>query len=199
VSWPDWQDFQRRCALVDAFIADRIVGTTLSIGERAEHATGSVVSANYFQALGVHPILGRGFEPGEDTGRNAHPVTVISYQAWKDRYQGNPAIIGKTQMLNGVLHTIIGVAPESFYGTFVGYSFQFWVPASMEELFDGSGYKLENRAARWIEGFALLKPGVTIEQAQAEMSAVAKRLENDFPETNSGRGIKLFPLWQTPF
>src|SRR5207248_6019981 len=104
-----------------------------------------------------------------------------------------------TQMLNGVQHTIIGVAPEGFYGTFVGYSFQFWVPASMEELFEAGGYKLENRGTRWIEGFALLKPGVTIEQAQAEMSAIAKRLAADYPATNRGRDIKLYPLWQTPF
>jgi predicted permease len=199
VSWPDFQDFQRDCTLVEAFIADRIFGTTLSIGDRAERATGSAVSANYFRALRVQPIMGRGFEPGEDSGRNAHPVTVISYQAWQDRYHGDPAIIGKNQMLNGVQHTIIGVAPEGFYGTFVGYSFQFWVPASMEEIFDAGGYKLEDRGARWIEGFALLKPGVTLGQAQTEISAVAKRLENDYPATNRGRGIKLFPLWQTPF
>src|ERR1041384_2139442 len=199
VSWPDFQDFQRDCTLVEAFIADRIFGTTLSIGDRAERASGSVVSANYFQALGVKPIMGRGFEPGEDTGRNAHPVTVISYQIWKDRYHGDQEIIGKTQMLNGVKHTIVGVAPEGFYGTFVGYYFQFWVPASMEELFDAGGYKLENRGARWIEGFALLKPGVAIGEATGADSAGAKRLENDFPDTNRGRGIKLFPLWQTPF
>jgi predicted permease len=199
VSWPDFQDFQRNCALIDSFIVDRIVGTTLSIGERAERATGSVVSANYFAALGVHPILGRGFEPAEDFGRNAHPVTVIAYQAWKERYDGDPAIIGKTQMLNGQPHTIIGVAPEGFYGTFVGYAFQFWVPTSMQERFDRGGYKLEDRGARWIEGFARLKPGVTREQAQAEISAVAKRLAANYPATNRGRGIKLFPLWQTPF
>lgn len=72
VSWPDFQDFQRNCTLIDAFIVDRIFGTTLSVGDRAEHATGSVVSANYFQALGVRPILGRGFEAAEDVGRNAH-------------------------------------------------------------------------------------------------------------------------------
>ena len=96
-------------------------------GDRAERATGSVVSANYFDALGVHPILGRGFEPGEETGRNAHPVVVISYQLWQD-VSGDPDIIGGTQMLNGVRHTIVGVAPEGFYGTFVGYKFQFWVP-----------------------------------------------------------------------
>jgi ABC-type antimicrobial peptide transport system permease subunit len=69
----------------------------------------------------------------------------------------------------------------------------------MEELFDAGGYKLENRGARWIEGFALLKPGVTIEQAQAEISAVANRLAKYYPATNRGRGIKLYPLWQTPF
>ncbi len=199
VSWPDFQDLQRNCNLIDAFIAEHIVGTTLSIGDHAAWATGSVVSANYFQALGVHPILGRTFSPGEDEGRNAHPVTVISYQAWKDRYQSDPSIIGRTQMLNGVQHTIVGVAPEGFYGTFVGYSFQFWIPASMEEVFQPGGYKLENRDARWIEGFALLKPGVTIQQAQTEMSMVAGRLENEYPATNRGHNVKLYPLWATPF
>src|SRR5580704_8235141 len=95
------------------------------------------------------------------------------------------------QMLNGVQHTIIGVAPEGFEGTFVGYSFQFWVPASMEETFEGGGYKLENRDARWSEGFAILKPGVTIEQAQAEISAIGRRLEAAYPDTNRARNFKL--------
>jgi hypothetical protein len=134
-------------------------------------------------------MLGRTFEPSEDVGRNAHPVTVVSYETWKDRYHGDPAIIGKTQRLNGVQHDIIGVMPEGFFGAFVGYSFQFWVLASMEENFEGGGYKLENRGARWIEGFAFLKPGVTIEQAQAEISAVGKRLEAAYPDTNRGRGF----------
>jgi predicted permease len=147
----------------------------------------------------VHPILGRAFEPGEDTGRNAHPVTVISYQLWQRRFKGDPQIIGKTQRLNGVVHTIIGVAPEGFYGTFVGWAMQFWVPASMEETFEAGGYKLEDRGARWIESFVRLQRGVTLEQAQQEMSAVAQRLENDFPATDRGRSIKLWPLWQTPF
>jgi hypothetical protein len=83
--------------------------------------------------------------------------------------------------LNSLPHTIVGVAPEGFYGTFVGYAHQFWVPTSMQERFDAGGYKLEDRGARWIEGFAQLKPGVTREQAQEEISAVAKRLEADYP------------------
>jgi macrolide transport system ATP-binding/permease protein len=198
-SWPDILDLQRSCTLIDSFIVTKIMGTTLSIGDRAEITTGSIVSANYFDAIGVHPILGRGFEPGEDAGRNAHPVTVISYQLWKGRFKGDPQIIGKTQRLNNVVHTIVGVAPEGFYGTFVGWAMQFWVPASMEETFEAGGYKLEDRGARWIEAYVRLKPGVTPVQAQQEISAVAKRLEADYPDTNRGRGIKLWPLWQTPF
>jgi macrolide transport system ATP-binding/permease protein len=199
VSWPDFVDLRRECTLIDAFIADKIMGTTLGIGDRSERVTGSTVSANYFDALGVHPMLGRGFEPHEESGRNAHPVTVISYWMWKNRFHGDPTIIGKTQVLNGVPHTIVGVAPEGFYGTFVGWPIQFWVPASMQEVFEPGGYKLEDRGAPWIEGFARLKPGVTTEQAQQEISAVAQRLEKDYQATNRGRGIKLLPLWKAPF
>ncbi|HEV2488453.1 MAG TPA: ABC transporter permease [Candidatus Acidoferrales bacterium] len=199
ISWPDFLDYRKDCTLFDSFVGDKIMGSTLSIGDRAERVPAGIVSANYFEALGVRPILGRGFEPADEWGRNAHPVTVISYSVWKERFHGDPGIIGKMQRLNGVPHTIVGVAPEGFYGTFVGDAFQFWVPASMEETFEAGGYKLEDRGARWIEGFARLKPGVTIQQAQQEISAVAKRLESDYPETNRGRGIKLMPLWQSPF
>src|SRR5467141_1601094 len=199
ISWPDLLDLQRSSTLIDSFIVNKIMGTTLSVGDRAERMTGSIVSANYFDAIGVHPILGRGFEPGEDVGRNAHPVTVISYQLWKGKYKGDPQIIGKTERLNGVIHTIVGVEPEGFYGTFVGWAMQFWVPASMEEIFEAGGYKLEDRGARWIEAYVRLKPGATQAQAQEEISAAAKRLETDYPDTNRGRGIKLWPLWQTPF
>ena len=199
LSYPDFLDFEKNSTLFESFIVDKITGTTLSVGDRAERASAGIVSANYFDALGVKPILGRGFRPEEGIGRNAYPVTVISYRTWKDRYNLDPNIIGRTQYMNGVQHTIIGVAPEKFHGTFVGYSFSFWVPTSMQETFDTTGYKLEDRGARWIEGYAFLKPGVTRQQAQAELNSIAQRLENDFPETNRGHEVKLFPLWKTPF
>jgi predicted permease len=199
VSWPDFLDFQRDRTLFDWFIADHITSATFNIGQRAENATGSVVSSNYFEALGIHPMLGRGFRLEEDWGRNGHPVTVISYWLWKERFQSDPAIVGKKLLLRTIPHTIIGVAPQGFYGTFVGYPMQFWVPASMQENFVGGNYKLEDRGDGWIEGYARLKPGVTMAQAQAAISAIAKRLENQYPNTNRGRGIKLFPLWKTPF
>ena len=199
LSYPDFLDFQKNSTLFESFIVDKISGTTLSVGDRAERASCGIVSANYFEALGVRPILGRGFRPEEDIGRNAHPVTVISYRTWKDRYDFDPNIIGRTQYLDGVQHTIIGVAPERFHGTFIGYSFSFWVPLSMQETFDPTGYKLEDRGARWIEGYAILKPGVTQKQAQAELSTIAQRLEKDYPEIDRGHEVQLFPLWKTPF
>src|ERR1700736_5557544 len=199
LSYPDFVDLEKHSTLFESFIIDRITGTTLSVGDRAQRATGGLVSANYFDALGVQPILGRGFRPEEGTGRNAHPVTVISYLTWKDRYKNDPEIVGKTKYMNGVQHTIIGVAPEKFHGTFIGYSFNFWVPTSMQETFDSTGYQMEDRGARWAEGYAFLKPGVTRQQAQAELNSIAQRLENDFPETNRGHGVELIPLWKTPF
>ncbi len=199
VAWPDMQDYVRSCKLFDWFLADRLGGTTLNVGDRAERVADSIVSSNYFDALGIHPILGRGFRPEEDYGRNGHPVAVISYWLWKKRFNGDPDIIGKKQLLNAVPHTIIGVAPEGFYGTFVGYPIQFWVPVSMQEIFNPGGYKLEDRSQAWIEGYVRLKPGVSIDQAQEEVSAVARRLELQYPATNRGRGVKLIPLWKNPF
>ena len=199
ISWPDFLDLQRNCTLCDALFVSKITGSTLSIGDHAEVTTGSIVSANYFDAIGVRPVLGRGFEPGEDVGSNAHPVVVISYDLWQKRFQADPKIVGKMQRLNNIPHTIVGVAPERFYGTFVGWAMNFWVPASMEENFESDGYKLEDRSARWIEGYLRLKPGVTRAQAQDEISAIATRLEDSYPATNRGRNIKLWALWQTPF
>jgi macrolide transport system ATP-binding/permease protein len=199
LSWPDFQDLQRSCTLCETLFVSKITGTTLSIGDRAERTTGSIVSANYFDAIGVPPMLGRGFLPGEDQGQSAHPFVVISYQLWQGRFRGDPQIVGKTQRLNGIMHTIVGVAPEGFYGTFVGWGMNFWVPASMEDIFESGGYKLEDRGARWIEAYARLKPGVTFAQAQQEFAAISGRLEVEYPASNRGRAIRFWPLWQTPF
>src|SRR5215510_1478172 len=200
ISWPDFKDLERSATTIQAFIADRINGAVVGlVDQKGERAPGSLVSSNYFDALGVKPILGRGFQPGEDVGRNAHPVVVISHQLWQRKFANDPRAVGSTIRLNGVVHTIVGVAPEGFYGTFVGYQFQFWVPASMQAAFDPGGYKLEDRGARWIEGFVRVKPGVSREQAQTELSAIAGRLQTQFPSTNRGRGVMLKPLWQSPF
>src|SRR5215467_6118172 len=199
LSWLDFLDLRRNCTLCDDSFVTSITGSTLNIGDHAEVTTGSIVSANYFDAIGVHPILGRGFEADEDVGEGSHPVVVISYQMWRNRFKGDREIIGKRQRLNNVPHTIIGVAPEGFYGTFVGRAMEFWVPVSMEGIFRSGGYKLEDRGARWVESYVRLKPGVSRAQAQQQISAIAARLQKEYPVTNRGRGIGIWALWQTPF
>src|SRR5262249_7558813 len=118
LSWPDFLDLRRNCRFCEDAFVTSITGSTLNVGDHAEVTTGSIVSANYFEAIGVHPILGRAFQAAEDVGNDSHPVVVISYQFWRDRFHSDPQIIGKTQRLKNVPHTIIGVAPEGFYGTF---------------------------------------------------------------------------------
>ena len=174
VSWPDWLDLQRDSTLVESFIAEKITGTTLSVGDRAERASGSMVSANYFDAIGVRPDprarlrAGRGHRPQRASGDRHQLPDVAGALPRRSGHHRKDAV------LNGLPHTIVGVTPEGFFGTFVGYAFQFWVPASMQAQFDAGVYKLEDRGARWIEGYVRLKPGVTIEQAQAELSAVGR-------------------------
>jgi predicted permease len=199
ISWPDMVDFREGCSSCESVIAEKISGGSLAVGDRAEWAVGSIVSANYFDALGIRPVLGRGFTPAEESGRDAHPVLVISHRLWIERFNGDPGIVGRVQMLNRTAFTIVGVAPEGFFGTFVGYAFQFWAPASMQGVFDSTGYHLQDRGERWIEGYVKLKPGASRRQAEEEIASVARRLEADYPATNRGRGVRLLPLWSAPF
>ncbi|HEY2823948.1 MAG TPA: ABC transporter permease [Gemmatimonadales bacterium] len=199
LSWPDFKDYREGATLFDAIATDKITGAVFGNGDRAVRLTGQIVSANYFDAIGVRPVMGRGFIPEEEVGRNAHPVVVIGYRMWRDRFKADPQIVGKTQMMNGVEHTIVGVTPEEFNGTFVGYAMQFWVPASMEETFDLNGAGLDDRGAQWVESFGRLRPGVTQAAGEQELQAIARRLEARYPETNKGRSIQLYPLYKAPF
>lgn len=199
MSWLDFMDLSRGTTAFESFFVSKITGATWTGGDRAERLVGQLVSANYFDAIGVRPMLGRGFVPGEDVGQGAHPVVVISYRLWRDRFAANPSIVGTTLRFNGIPHTIIGVTPERFLGTFVGYAMQFWVPASQQAVFDASGYKLNDRTARWVEGFARLAPGVSLATAEAQIAVAAQRLASAFPNEDRGRGVRVFPLSQNPF
>ena len=198
VSWLDFQDLGRMSTGFSAFVADKITGATLTGRDRADRVVGELVSANYFSALGIPLARGRGFIPGEDVGNGTHPVVVIGYAMWRDRFALDPGIVGKTVDFNGVPLVVVGVASRDFAGTFVGYAMQFWVPASMQAAFSGS-YELENRGAPWIEGYAVLAPGVSRDEAQASLTVAATRLALTFPDVERGRGIRVLPLWETPF
>ncbi len=187
VSWPDFQDLGLTTGF-SAFVADKIIRVTITGGDRADRVIGELVSANYFDALGIRLARGRGFLPDEQTGNGAHPVAVISDEMWRDRFGLDQHIVGQTVELNGVPHVIVGVAERRFTGTFVGYGSQIWIPASMQAAFTGR-YELEDRSAAWIEGFAVLAPGVSRREAQAALSVATKRLQQSYPDVERGHDI----------
>jgi predicted permease len=149
--------------------------------ERAELIWGERVSGNYFEAMGVKPILGRGFLPEEDRTQNTHPVVVISHALWQSRFNADAAIVGKTIYLNGAAFTVVGVAPETFYGSQFVVRQAFWTPLMMSSKF-GLGAEWEtNRDWKNLFVYGRLKPGVTPAQAEAELNLIADGLAKQYP------------------
>jgi predicted permease len=194
-SYLDYRDYRDKLKLVSLAIGRF---TPLSIGEegRTERAFAELVSANYFDVLGVRPVLGRTFLPEEEGNRpGAYPLAVISYRMWQRRYRGDPKVLGQTIRLNRHELTIIGVAPPEFHGALVGVLFDVWAPITMAEAMGTGTGTLTFRGTRDITAtIARLKPGVTIEQARAEVSALGKRLAAMYPVTNRGVDATLTPV-----
>ncbi|HEX4947597.1 MAG TPA: ABC transporter permease, partial [Blastocatellia bacterium] len=152
-----------------------------SESSRAEFVAGETVSGNYFDVMGVKPILGRGFLPAEDRTQNTHPVVVISHKLWQHRFNRDAAIVGKTMYLNGTPFTIIGVMPESFLGSKFVVRLSFWVPLMMRsKLGEGTAWET-NRDNTNLFLYGRLKPGVTMAQAQADLNLIAEGLAKQYP------------------
>src|SRR5262245_10060304 len=155
-------------------------------------ANGAVVSANYFSMLGIQPRLGRFFLPEEDAVPDRNPVVVISYRVWQDRFNGDPAALGKKLSLNGADCQIIGVAPQDFPGVLAGFPNDFWLPTMMLRL----GYRycdaLTDSGCRPLQLLGRLAPGRTLAEAEAELNMLAQQLAAAIP-SEQGRVISLRP------
>src|SRR5262245_19967982 len=140
-----------------------------------------LVSGNYFSVLGVQPTLGRFFAPEEDQTPGTHPVTVISHGMWERRFGGDPRVIGKAIMLNGHPFSIIGVAPQGFTGTQPVFDPEAWALMMMQPQIipQGKDILATRDGGRLLYMVGRLKPGVTTKQAEADLSAIALRLEAD--------------------
>ncbi|HEV2196204.1 MAG TPA: ABC transporter permease [Candidatus Acidoferrum sp.] len=146
---------------------------------------GELVSANFFTTLQIVPELGRGFAPEEDLPGASH-VVVMSNGLWKGRFGSDPQILGQKLLLDGESYAIIGVAPPGFH--FPDPDDQLWAPLAL------SPAERDNRGSHYLEVFARLKPGVTLQQAQTKMSVIAKRLTQLYPQSNAGQTVNLVPL-----
>ncbi|MCM3901003.1 MAG: ABC transporter permease, partial [Pyrinomonadaceae bacterium] len=187
VSPPDFLDFRKENKTFEEFAASFTMPLALNLtgsGE-PERLSASGITGNYFQALGAKPLLGRTFvleneKPGNDQ------VVVLSYALWQKRFGGDPAIVGKTIALDGKAREVIGVMPQHFnFPRAAGL----WIPINFDIDPD-----MKLRKAHFMRPIGKLKEGVTIAQAQADMDVIARRLEEQYPESNTGWGLRLVSL-----
>ncbi|MEK7677772.1 MAG: ABC transporter permease [Verrucomicrobiota bacterium] len=198
VSLPDLKDYAELKQVFAGIIGSQITPACLTINGQPQWIYGQIATANFFEVLGVKPVLGRTFLAEEDLKPGGHPVLVLSYGFWQRRFGGDPAVIGKTVELNRRSFTIIGVVPATFRGTMGGLNFDFWAPLTMHEEVANFG-SLTSRGDHWLHTQARLQPGVTREQAQAAVNTLARRLEQAYPDSNKEIGLQVLPLWKSPY
>jgi predicted permease len=198
VSLPDLKDCARLTNVFAGIIGSQITPACLSVNGQPEWIYGQITTANFFDVLGVKPLLGRTFFPEEDQKPGGHPVMVLGEGFWKRRFAGDPNILGKVVELNRHSFTIVGVVPAGFHGTMSGLNFDFWAPVAMHQQVANFG-SLTERGDHWLHTQARLQPGVTRERAQAAANVLARQLEHTYPDSNKQVGLRLLPLWKSPY
>ncbi len=143
-----------------------------SAGGSPEAAMAELVSGNYFDVLGVRPLLGRLLQPGDDRSPGADAVAVLSYGYWQRKFGGDAEIAGKTLLINGLHYTILGVAPAQFFGERVGQRPDLWAPLTMQAQITRQNSFLDDAQIYWMRAIGRLKPGISLEQARAEVDVV---------------------------
>ena len=184
-SWPEFLDMREGLRSFDAVFAARMA--PLYVGEpgSVERLYGLLVSDNYFAALGVQPAIGRFFRPDEVARPGDAPVAVISHRLWQSRFMGSPDVLSRTVRINAQALTVIGVTPPEFQGTTVGLQFDAWLPATLAVSVANGSRETADRGIRGYSVMGRLRPGVTGRQAQGELDAFMRQLEQAYPPSNA--------------
>jgi len=190
-SYPNYKDFRDRNDVFADLIAYRFAPLSLSYDGVNEKLWGYVVTGNYFETLGVKAALGRVISPDDDRLPGGHPVTVVSYQCWQQRFGGDPEVIGKNLIVNGRGYTVIGVAARGFFGTEIIAAPELWFPMAMQAEIEVGYNWLDKRAVETIFLQGRLKPGVSVAQAQAALNSIASQLESEYPGINEGKRVSV--------
>ncbi|MBZ5521712.1 MAG: ABC transporter permease [Acidobacteriia bacterium] len=189
-SFPNYKDLRDRNQVFSGLLGYRVVQVELDLQGGAARTWGYLATGNYFDELGVRPVLGRFFHQEDDLHPGASPYAVLSYGSWQSRFGGDRDIVGKTIRINRQPYTVLGVAPPEFHGTEVFYWPEVWVPMMMEPQIEVGNPWLDSRRSfnTWVIG--RLKPGVAPDQALANINTIALDLARQFPEANEGLKYK---------
>ncbi len=171
ISHPMYRDFQAHNEVFSEMFCRYSTSVSLSFGQQAERVNAELVSGTYFTTLGVGPALGRMFTPEDDRVPSGHPLVVLNYAFWKSRFAADPAIIGRSLIVNNYKMTVVGVAQTGFDGVELGQSPKIFVPIMMQaQMIVGNPEDLlKDRRTRWVNSFGRLKPGVSQQQAKAAL------------------------------
>ncbi|HVF45420.1 MAG TPA: ABC transporter permease [Pyrinomonadaceae bacterium] len=193
-SYPTYKDYRERSGdALSGIFAERLGPMSLSRDGNNQRVWGYLVTGNYFEVLGVAAARGRALTSDDDRAPLASPVAVLSHGAWVRRFGADTSIVGKDITLNGHPFRVVGVMPEGFVGAEVVYTPEVWVPMTMQEWIEPGNAWLERRTTQNIFAVGRLKDGVTREQAEASLNVLAKRLGEEYPDTNEGQRIALVP------
>lgn len=200
-SYLDFRDLRDNCKLMESMSVAKPVALAVGNEDNIERVWGEVVSGNFFDLLRVKPELGRFFSPAEvDHQQNAHPLAILSHSYWSSHYHADPRVIGAMVRINHFPYTIIGVAPKAFHGSMPGLTFDMWAPATMYGQLASTGDStLLDRKWRTFRVLVRLAPGVSIEQARAEVQSHAKDMARDNADTNQGMSATLLPMWKAHY
>ena len=174
-SYPIYQDYQQKAEPLAEVLSRRLVAASVSIDNQTERVTAEMVSGNYFSMLGVSPALGRVFNSKEDDQVfMGHPVVVLGYDYWATRFARDPSVVGKKILVNNYPMQIVGVSARGFAGLDPAESPQIRVPILMKDAMvpDWGWVHMDDRRARWVQVFARLKPGYTVDSAKAPMQGL---------------------------
>ncbi len=183
-SYPDYQDLSEQCRSLEGIIAWSRHGKILRVGSESQFVLDDWVSPNYFTVLGVNAQRGRTFSAKPNP--TDEPIVVISDVLWHRVFNADPNLIGKSIMLTDRSYTVVGIAPPHFRGLQRGVPTDLWLPVTMEY-----GGELQDRAYHDFELLGRLRPGVTAEQAKAELDTIGQRLAEAYPATNKARTFTL--------
>ena len=188
-SYPDFADFRDQNQ-VFAHIAAYTQSVVILTGVDApEQLSGAFATGDLFAVLGARPALGRTFTPEDEQPTSAR-VAVISYGLWQRRFAADPKLIGQQITLDGVSRTVIGIMPPDFAFPLEAKKTEYWLPMNPTTAIN------KERGAHYLSVIARLKPNVSLQQAQAEMNTIASRLEQQYPDRNTGRGVSLISMYE---